>query len=96
MTSDTCCQINQRDNPLPSEVKTEYHHATAEAAFTNAHAAAAAAVLAGDRKIVVPQVTTLAAQHHHHHQQQINLMGAHILEPLLNGQPKNAYGRHQQ
>ena len=94
--SDICCQLNRCDNSLPSEVKTEYHHATAEAAFPNAHAAAAAAVLAGDRKIVVPQVTTLAAHQHHQQQQQINLMGAHILEPLLNGQPKNTYGRHQQ
>ena len=65
-----------------------------------------AAVLAGDRKIVVPQVTTLAAHAQSPHSaaqqpQQISLVGAHILEPLLNGggggqQPKNAFGRQQQ
>ena len=85
--------------PLPPpEVKTEYHTEMPHAA-----------VLAGDRKIVVPQVTTLAAHaqappHSAAQQpQQISLVGAHILEPLLNGggggggqQPKNAFGRQQQ
>ena len=96
MTPDTGARLIKATLPfLPPEVKTEYHHATGETAFPNAHAAAAAAVLAGDRKIVVPQVTTLAA-HAQQQPQQISLMGGHILEPLLNGQPKNVYGRQQQ
>ena len=72
-------------------MKTEYHTEMPHAA-----------VLAGDRKIVVPQVTTLAAHAQAQQPQQISLVGAHILEPLLNGgggggqQPKNAFGRQQQ